>query len=280
MKKIMKRKGTDVESYISGYSLEYGILLRAQTTGNDGINFFENMYPGAFATIDDSGNVKIMHEEQFKLSDKQKEKELKDKKAIKRLENALFFAGVIFLLLVIPAVMLSSNIGIFCVGMSFICFGLKNVATIIYQYILRSMGDKRTIQTHRFHAAEHAVVNAYYDLNRVPTLDEIKNYSYYSYYCGTINIFMDAWPNLIVGFCRFFPGNWFFVPLVFAISIFAWAVKKQKLFFVEYFTLYEPTEKEYKVVIAALSGALEYKSRVDDVRDTINIFKGIVPWQM
>ena len=128
MKKIMKRKGTDVESYISGYSLEYGILLRAQTTGNDGINFFENMYPGAFATIDDSGNVKIMHEEQFKLSDKQKEKELKDKKAIKRLENALFFAGVIFLLLVIPAVMLSSNIGIFCVGMSFICFGLKNVA--------------------------------------------------------------------------------------------------------------------------------------------------------
>ena len=44
-------------------------------------------------------------------------------------------------------------------------------------------------------------------------------------------------------------------------------VFKKKLYLVEYFTLLEPTDTEYKVAITALEGALKNKEMVDKVRN-------------
>lgn len=59
----------------------------------------------------------------------------------------------------------------------------------LYDFIIcvHSMKSKNggAKEVAKYHAAEHMVVNAYYDLGRIPTLKEVKHYSRFSINCGS-----------------------------------------------------------------------------------------------
>ena len=121
----------------------------------------------------------------------------------------------------------------------------------------------------KFHSAEHAVINAYYDLKRIPDYKELRFYSNYSYDCGTL-LFA---PKLTVflGFALihlFLPWLWLIPGHIAIILICMLLYKENKLYFLESLVLIQPTSKEYKVALAALGIELERAVMFeDDVED-------------
>lgn len=131
--------------------------------------------------------------------------------------------------------------------------------------------NEKIISLMKFHSAEHAVINAYYDLHRVPTLDEIRNYSRFSYNCGSLNEMIFVFTFWILAIAKFLTDMWIIVFLAILFMDMFYFKKKKRLFFMEFLVTAKPTDKEYKVAIAGLEAALQevnnmpIKVRVDEI---------------
>lgn len=278
MKKMVRRRDDVIGFAFTGESTADGILIRAETlmkSEMDAITkFFCSGYPGAFASVNDDGVIVVTHEDIRKEECKVlKETDKKDIKRIAKLKKAFLIMSILCFILFIPAMVFHEYLGYVCFALSFIFIGLAKVSHVVYFFMLRKFGSERIKRAHRYHSAEHAVINAYYDLNRVPTLEEVKGYSNYSYYCGVGQYFSDAWSWFMIGFCRFFPNPWYFVAIVimFFVSVYFFKVG---FFFTEYFALEEPTDVEYQVAIKAIETACEYKRLVDEAKEIIHMLFG------
>ena len=124
-------------------------------------------------------------------------------------------------------------------------------------FFKRIFGSKSAQRLARFHAAEHAVINAYYDLQRVPTLEEIREYSSYSYRCGSLNSF--KYGLLFLGFAlaRLIPGLWFILAMLVAWIVDFILVKTDGLTFMEFLVLDKPSDAEYSVAIKAMDESVK-----------------------
>lgn len=117
---------------------------------------------------------------------------------------------------------------------------------------------KEYINFTKYHAAEHAVINGFYDLGRVPTKEEIKGYSNLSLRCGSLDFLyrIAVWwiPAIVV----LLPNYWctLFVGLILYILI-EIIHYKGKLYFMEFLVTSNPTDLEYEVAISGLTEALE-----------------------
>lgn len=179
----------------------------------------------------------------------------------------------IFITCVIPARkyevftgMMISELGIFF-----------NMKSIIILYIMDKLGVEEFKATRRYHAAEHAVINAYYDLHRVPTLEEIKRYSNWSNRCSSLDSFCAAIPFFIVGTSRIICiGNWFIVVATILIIIMGILIRKQKLCFLEVLVTSNPKDEEYEVAINALQFAINNLENIDYKRPVIEIIYEVI----
>ena len=277
-KKMLKWNEQELNFGFSGLSTQHGIFIRAEedetrmSMGDLFRRFFSDGYPGAFAHMSENGEIKVHNERGFSLPEKWKMEAEREMKIIQKVRNGFFFAFISLWIVMIPSFMLSKYLPTLLMAIGFICLGCSKIAPIIYQYTIRCFGFEPARQRHRFHSAEHAVINAFYDLKRVPTLDEVKSYSNYSYYCGTTLYFRDAASFLTIGFCRLLPNEWYLMGLLIVLPLVFWFMKK-RMYLLEYFTLLEPTDKEYSVAIAALEGALELKSNVDAAKDVFSVLE-------
>ena len=66
-------------------------------------------------------------------------------------------------------------------------FAMREFLNIIYSAIQTKCGKEKSLG--RYHSAEHMVKNAYRSLGRVPSLEEIKKFSRFSIYCGSMRGF-------------------------------------------------------------------------------------------
>jgi uncharacterized protein YqhQ len=82
---------------------------------------------------------------------------------------------------------------------SFILFVLYLLSFI--DYVFKHMKS----ETKKFHSAEHMIVNAYRELGKIPTLDELKKYPRFSNLCGT-----NFYTALTFSFLAFF--FWTYIP--------------------------------------------------------------------
>lgn len=143
------------------------------------------------------------------------------------------------------------------------------------------LGDKSAQSLARFHAAEHAVINGYYDLQRVPTIEEIHEYSSYSYRCGSLNGFNHG--LLLFGFAlaRLIPGLWFLLAMLVACFVDFIFVKTSGLTFMEFLVLDKPSDTEYAVVIKAMEESVKnvdlspYLSDLESILDLASVI-GII----
>ena len=276
MKKIIRRNPQKHERCVSGFSCETGIHLdisreNKRIESDDFIIEFNLSPSSAFGYVDKDGNVKCSYHMPDYLEKVQEEYNKIDKKNVIRLRKFFMISYLTLYILSIIVMFFAQNFANLLMAISFFIWGFSNSTSMIYSFIMRSLKVERFVQTHRFHSAEHAVVNAYYDLGRVPTLEEIKNYSNFAYNCGAEMEVKKMLPMLIMGFSRLFPNDvWIFVFIGMLIIVFLFM--KKYLYYTEIITLKEPTDLEYKVAIKTLEFAL----KTDNVRTVIE--KSVDAW--
>ena len=107
-----------------------------------------------------------------------------------------------------------------------------------------------------FHSAEHMAINAYEKLQRVPTLEEIKNFSRFSRYCGSRFIFSRICSFLMLCFSIAFLSmkyNLLYLISIGIIIVFLIASTKYGLLnFLQIFVTNKPSDKELTVAIEGL----------------------------
>lgn len=271
----MKREPKDLGFGFSGHSKETGILIRTEaieeiSLTDDLKGYSHDRYPGAFATFLEDGTIVVDTADVKKVNAKQEEYDNMDTPHIRRLGKILFISAIFSFLLLIPAGFLNMYFPTILMSMAFIFFGLSRIPELVYAFAMRLFGNERFEQMHRFHYAEHAVINAYYDLRRVPTLEECKNYSGFSYSCGVAQKIKSVWCFLMVGVCRLAPDHWYFVAIL-VMLLLTWWWMKDGLYWTEIISLSKPKDIDYQVAIAAMTRALEYKDEIDKMKESISV---------
>ena len=148
------------------------------------------------------------------------------------------------------------NIARSLLGTVYFCTGAFFTAPLWSHMFLRVLGNNKTRRFCRFHAAEHSVINAYYDLGRVPTMDEIRGYSSFAYNCGATDVAKKGW----YWFGAFIFMNLsglaalIFCAIFILISILAHFL--EKFVFLQFIAIKKPTDKEYEIAIKALEEVL------------------------
>ena len=135
----------------------------------------------------------------------------------------------------------------------FVSFDFLDLA--LTSYLMKSKNGS-LVSLAKPHAAEHMAINAYEQLQRIPTLDEIKNFSRFSKDCGFMIILSRIMTHLSVIILLLFAisGNmlayYFALAIIPAFMVIAW--RKGWFKFLEVFVTAPPTDSELEVAIEGL----------------------------
>lgn len=108
------------------------------------------------------------------------------------------------------------------------------------------------VETCKFHSAEHMLINAYSDLGRVPTLEELKKYTRFNKYCGgNVGVIMVIMLILML-WCTFtYTLLQSSIILVCSLIVLLFFRQLGLLNFVQLITTIKPTNKELELAIEA-----------------------------
>ena len=170
---------------------------------DNGILFYSKRHKGyvAIATVDEVGNIKT---EWTTIKKYKKEKNKHDKSADRK---KLF----IFILCLLPFTIIFSILLEWAISKDTIL--VKRFLFLGYAFMLLSgfiidtfIERKKEKNAYKFHSAEHMVINAYRKLKKVPSLEEIRDYSRFHNSCGT-NVTTQMVMNFILMFFCTFISN-------------------------------------------------------------------------
>lgn len=191
-------------------------------------------------------------------------------KTTRKIAYALFF---IFLVAYLVCGIIQIGFGNIFFVLSYIMLsvtGLKKAVTI---FLARISGDKEIKSFSKFLAAKNAVQNAYYDLKRIPSIDEAKQYSRFSFTSEYIEPFDAAFATIFIPYsiaCHGIP----FLPLILVFSfvtlIAIILAKKHMLFFWQFLILSKPENIHYEAALKALA---ESVSEVDSIEMHVTSFE-------
>lgn len=275
VRKMSKFDPQALEHAFYGESNRRGIYMRLEQSEEhlekDCREVLVMRFPGAYACITQNGNVEVNPENVEEIWKEEREKDESDASKIIKVQKLFFaLAGIALILMFVTLFSNNAHLPSLCMSIYWICFGISIMMPILFADMQVLGGNKEILQLFRFHAAEHAAINAYYDLKRIPTMEEIKKYSIYSYRCGITRVAKYAWVPIGVGICRLVPGDWFFLTTGIFVLITMWAVKKN-FYFVEALYTAEPTEFEYDAAIKAMTLAVLAKEEVEaNMREVLN----------
>ena len=144
----------------------------------------------------------------------------------------------------------------FSIGLAAIYFALtmqvENLGFILAVFKIK-FGKEKSIS--RFHAAEHMAINAYNSLGRIPTIDEIKNFSRLSKHCGSEYYFRIIFISISFTILIGISANNFLLYisiLISAITILILERKYKILRFMQFFVTNKPTDLELRLAIKGL----------------------------
>ena len=231
--------------------------IKSARSKQNGIIFYSNIFPhiGLETTIDESGNLQktltcknferyydsfgTLHEENYKV----------------KIWKVLLF-DIILIILSIAISFFSGNPGFAIAALyfsSFVSFQLFDLIKFCYDHKSKR-GTRHS--TAAFHAAEHMAINAYEKLQRIPTLEEIKNFSRFHRYCGSRFIFSRICSFLMLCLSMaFFSMNYEFLYLISIGIIIVFIIVSGKyglLNFLQIFVTNKPSDKELLLAIEGL----------------------------
>lgn len=265
MKKVTKRKGNTMIQGASCY---------------DGITFIVSKnFLGPFVVNGPSVRTTILEGKPFyeitkEFGDIQIQKDLNVMGRIVRdIASKLFFACFI-LIAISTGTYLTKVFQSFIFILIAISVEPEIFAIFVNAKIFRK---KKFIDLMRYHGAEHAAINAFYDLGIVPSIDEIKKYSRFSLKCGSLSGLYKIAGWCVPAIAVLFPNYW--CTLLVAVILYILLIimyNKEKLYFMEFMVTSNPTDSEYEVAIEGLTKVLdEYKKMENSSFTHLPIEKGI-----
>lgn len=275
-KRKKKEQNTD-PFFLNGASNTKGVLMRFSMPSQEerrGPVTIKSSFslPSVFAYVNPWGEIKTDFEEGQRIVEKEQAKVAEDANKTTILRFGFFSCLLVFFFTTIFTLIFADNkwsaINLF--GGTMICYALFKVPQYIRDLIARITEDEEFMKFTKFHAAEHVVNNAYNHLKRVPTFEELKNYSKYSYYCDHAERLSSAWFWLVCGLCWALHGiPLLWVPVLLAtISVIVFELTE----FVPLNAIYvsEPEEIHLKTALAALEKVVEVRHEAENsLRKTI-----------
>ena len=264
----------------SGESNHRGILMKLEYVKYLGkikrkdVSTFYSFDP-VFTYVTDNGCIETEVGENGRVYNEVEEYEDKIGKLNFRLMICFSILAVLMAILSIILFINKSEYLNWVISLTLILTADSKIMPAITKFFMRMAGDKNIESLCKFHSAEHAVINAYYDLFRLPTIEEAKRYSIFSYHCGIPELVKDGWIYLGLGVCFLFSGICFWI-ILFIFMIFSLWANKVNFFFTEIGFLKEPTDLEYEIAIASMKKVLEIKEESkEDFEYAINNMPGL-----
>lgn len=174
-------------------------------------------------------------------------------------KESLYKIPVIFIFTVIFFLILFKDM---VLAYQFLFLGTAFIKASLF-YMNRIIEEKmEKIKYKKYHSAEHMIISAYNDLNRIPSIEEVWKYSRFSNTCGT-NIVEITILSFIIAFVSMFIHNLLFFTIYFvaSYSMLYIAYKCGLLNSLQRFTTDKPTEKEIRVAIEALKVWIEHEEK-------------------
>ena len=246
-------------------------IHRARSKKN-GIIFYSNKFPliGTEVYLNDLGNIEIRViftdlDEAITLFQNQNEK----KTAFKKNFIVIFDIAIIVLSIILAAFF--GNFGLVTASICFcLCVSFDLFSFALNSYEKKSKNGKKRTNA-KFHAAEHMAINAYEDLQRIPTLEEIKSYSRFSEKCGSVpklcQICLFSFLSIVTAFLS---SNHFFIYaiIICLYIIFLLIIKKYKWYgwvtFLQVFITSKPSDKELELAIEGLKQFEIMEEKIDN----------------
>lgn len=216
---------------------------------------------GFFATTDENGSIncnviypdyrKPEDDENYDAHDKMNNKIHSLAKFVLGSGAAIIVACFVVLFLTIssPNVDIWMNVLMTGVYLSFVVCIIPKAFVIFVGRVFR---NKEIIEFSKYLGAKNAVQNAYYDLGKVPNMEEVKDYSLFASECKYTKMGYVASLWVLISVIRFIDGWWYWIAAIMAILVLMLLEHKNCLTFWQALVVSKPDEKHYKVAIAAI----------------------------
>lgn len=267
MKKIVKPNG-DIR--LKGFSEKDGVAFFAPPSNKVPMSFLDP-FIGTVATVDENNaidcHMMITNEPTSSI----------DRKVNKIAEfvcKVLFFSILVF---TIAFFVCSFTEKTFLADLLFtLLYMAMAVLSILKGFIIfvaRILGDKEFKNFSKFLAAKNAVENAYYDLKKVPTIEELKNYSIFSPTSKYLVFDNTATVLILICIVRFLPGVWYWIIISSVLVVIVVLQSKGVFFFWQLLIVSKPENIHYEVALKALENTLEFHDSIS-VSVTVQEFNG------
>lgn len=265
MKKMSRRDKSKQKYTFFGESYRKGIFMRLQVCeeNQEEKTFAACDFPGAFALKMDDGTIKVDPDNVEEILNIEESKKQTELKKIRKLSVIFRIIAIISVLSVLPSMFLFEYLWRIFMASSVLFYGFSLKPAVAIDIAKRILHKDEYMQLCRFHAAEHAAINAYYDLERAPTIEEIKKYSIFSYDCGILEATKSIWIYVGTGICLLFSGIWYVIAWAIFL-IFSYYALKKELFFTEAPWLAKPTDFEYDTAIKVMNAAIKKKEELEE----------------
>lgn len=238
-------------------------LVRASSF-NNGIMFYSKHNPKyvTMITIDEAQSTQVQW-----LSEKaaQKEEEMQNQNAeYKEKEDLLLDKIIIFMIIPLVLILITYYIdanhalkflrifdGIMIPFFLISLIAVIIIASFLFVALLKNISTSR----HKFHAAEHMIVNAYSKLHRIPSLEELRKYSRFSTRCGTNKLLtiLNACIISLISLLFKLDSRLLFIVMMILCACILFGL----LNFVQILVTEPPTDRELNVAIEGLKAWLE-----------------------
>lgn len=218
---------------------------------NNGICFYSKRHKDqvAIATVDKQGNV-TAEWTTMKVYRKNKDKHqrIAEMKRIFRFIVSMLPFVIVFSILLVQEMYKNHIYGIRTL---LIGYALLLLFSFIVSNSIKRREERRA---YKFHSAEHMVINAYRKLGRVPSLEEIHQFSRFCNSCGT-----NATTQMVVSFilmavCSFIPNPLYSTIGMLSVNVIVLILLRCGfLNFLQIFTTITPTDKELTVAIMGMN---------------------------
>lgn len=226
---------------------------------NNGILFYSKRHKNyvTIATIDEYGNITT---DWTTLKEYRKNKSRNEKVAETKKMFMLYILILPFIIIhfILTEWLMNQNP---ILGTRSLQLGLSLLFLVSF-IIITSYERKKERNAYKFHSAEHMVLNAYRKLQRVPSIEEIYQFSRFSNSCGTNTTTLIVIFFALSFICSFIPNSSYrLLVLILADLLVLILLQYGFLNFLQKFTTIKPTDKELSVAIAGMNAWLENEKK-------------------
>lgn len=227
------------------------------TSMYNGIRFYSKKGYVVISTVDEQGIINTKRSEIKKYE--------KGKNKHNKIENMKKF--IILILKGLPSKIIFIILFIWLMnknpilGIRFLFIGYAFIALSIFA-IDNFTERKREKNVFKFHSAKHMLINAYRKLKRVPSLEEIREYSRFDNDCSTNLVTQTAISFVLMFFVTFISNSFYsLIGIIVSNTIVLILLQCSFLNFLQKWTTIVPTDRELSVAIAGLNAWIENEKK-------------------